>query len=1014
MKYEIARNLHTDFNVFAQNKVDERSYFIPFSDLEKANASTILKERYLSDRVEMLSGDWDFAYYGKLSEVPTPFDSAVAPFKAQEVPSTWQRNGYDQIAYINTRYPFPKKPPRIPEDVAVGIYRKTFTVESIFMSERLTFLGVAGAMAVYLNGAYIGYSEGSHNTAEFEIAKALKAGENELLVVNYKWSNGTYLECQDMFRENGIFRDVYLVHRNKSHVDDFLFRANKNSDGSYKLTILVKGETEAEENIHVRAYMKDQELFSLDVKPNEKTVLESLNVLEWNAEQPFIYTVEISLTNGEAVTEAIRTYIGFKDVKIDGEVFYFNGKAIKMKGVNHHDTHMTKGYAMSLDDMETDVRLMKEYNCNTVRTSHYPPDPAFLYLCDLYGLYVIDEADIETHGFYSNPASYHPGKLSNDLKWAEHYMDRVKRMYGRDKNHASITMWSLGNESGGYKCQDVCYDFLKQENPEVPVHYEGVIRSKRWAYDVVSHMYATPDLMRKILAGKAGDKYKGKPFFQCEYAHAMGNGPGGLEEYMELFYSSEQFLGGCIWEWADHSYYDENAKYKWTYGGDHNEKIHDGNFCVDGLFYPDRNPSSGALEMKACYRPVRAQYLGNGQITLYNMQDFKSTKHIKVQWAVLVNGKVQDEGEILDSLAAGAEKTYTIESESLKSKAQDVFIDLTYVHTKTDFVFAKEQLIVSEAELLEEPMHADAKITQMQKTISVQFADGKAQFDKKKGLVSYQKDGQEFLKENPLDKQSGFVPHMYRGLIDNDRFLVMYWNFLGLPSVKAKLSKVKVIHKNGKPAVRTVYHMVTRGIFLLGTATVDYFFEADGKMQVEAKLTTPIFLPFQLPRFGLHLEMPEDFQKVSYYGLGPDENYSDFKEHATIGAYETEVKKMAHKYIKPQDAGNRGEVRFAALKNEASAALTLCAEKKAFNFNANPYTLSALKKAQHIEDLPDTDTTFVSVDGFMRGTGSNSCGPMPPKAHQIVFHPLHPLAYHFGVQFTVPQKAEAVKEATEE
>lgn len=1000
MNYEIARNLHTDFSVIEQNKRAARSYFIPFSSLEKAENSSMTKERYESDRVLMLSGTWDFAYYAKLSEIPTPFDSENAPFKAQEVPSTWQRNGYDQIAYINTRYPFPKKPPRIPEDVAVGIYRKKFSFNEAHDSSILTFLGVAGALAVYMNGKFVGYSEGSHNTAEFDITPFKQDGENELVAVNYKWSNGTYLECQDMFRENGIFRDVYIVEREKSYLEDYLLRSNKNADGSYNLTISADAKLAEGESVHVKGFLKDEILFDLDLPKDGKTVLENLKVMEWNAEQPCLYTVEISIVGEDGEQEAMRTYLGFKDVKIDGEVFYFNGKAIKMKGVNHHDTHMTKGYAMSLEDMETDVRLMKEYNCNTVRTSHYPPDPAFLYLCDIYGLYVVDEADIETHGFYSNPASYHPGKLSNDLKWAEHYLDRVRRMYERDKNHPSITMWSLGNESGGYKCQDVCYDFLKKENPEIPVHYEGVIRSKRWAYDVVSHMYGTPDLMRKIRDGRAGDKYKGKPFFQCEYAHAMGNGPGGLEEYMELFYSSEQFMGGCIWEWADHSVYDENAEYKWTYGGDHNEPIHDGNFCVDGLFYPNRTPSSGALEMKAVYRPVRAKYLGDGKVELWNTQNFKSTKHIAAQWEVLVNGIVKESGVLETQIPAGEKAVVSLNAEALHSEKQDVFINLTYVHTKTGFVFAKEQLVVSEASLQGAPVHADAKISEKNGTITVQFEGGKAIFAKKQGLTSYIKDGVEFVKQNPLDGETGFVPHMYRGLIDNDRFLVMYWNFLGLSSAKAKLASVKTIHKEGKPGVRTVYHMVTRGIFILATATLDYFFESNGKMTVAAKLTTPIAFPFQLPRFGLHMELPEDFTKVCYYGLGPDENYSDFKEHSTVGVYETEVAEMAHKYIKPQDAGNRGGVRFAALQNANGDAFTVSAVEKPLNFNANPYTLSQLKNAKHIEDLPDCDTTFLTVDGFMRGSGTNSCGPMPAKEHQIQFSPFKPLKYTFSVKTT--------------
>ncbi|MDE6722753.1 MAG: hypothetical protein K2J55_00980, partial [Eubacterium sp.] len=546
MKYQISRNLHSDFSVFEENKLAERSYFIPFSTTERLLESDYKNERYVSDRTISLSGKWDFAYFDKLSKIPDTFDTENFSFDEIDVPSTWQRTGYDQIAYINTRYPFPKKPPHIPQDVAVGIYRKSFSATGS-KHRTLNFLGVAGALAVYINRKYVGYSEGSHNTAEFDISAVLNDGSNEVVAVVYKWSNGTYLECQDMFRENGIFRNVYIIETETNYINDFCIRPERNIDGTYNVNISVDGSFDEHSKIRITA-SDDKILFETELLPSKNATIPSLYVEEWSAEIPKLYEVIISLYNGEEETEAIRTYLGFKHIEINEEVFLFNDKAIKFKGVNHHDTHMTKGYAVSLDDLELDIKLMKEYNCNAVRTSHYPPDPAFLTMCDMYGLYVVDEADIETHGFYAVPYStYRPNRLSNDISWAEHYLDRVKRMYGRDKNHPCITMWSLGNESGGYKCQDVCYDYLKKVNPEIPVHYEGVNRSKRWAYDVVSHMYASPELMRNVLKGNAGKKYKGKPFFQCEYAHAMGDGPGRLEEYMQLFYSSDQFMGGCIW-----------------------------------------------------------------------------------------------------------------------------------------------------------------------------------------------------------------------------------------------------------------------------------------------------------------------------------------------------------------------------------------------------------------------------------------------------------------------------------
>lgn len=997
MKYRIHRDLHTDFNIFEENKLAERSYFIPFSNEKALSATDYKNERYHSDRVTVLSGEWDFAYYEKLSDISEELDTNSVSFDRIHVPCTWQRTGYDQIAYINTRYPFPKRPPHIPADVATGVYRKFVDIEDAQKRRILTFLGVAGALSVYINGKYVGYSEGSHNTAEFDVTSFLNNGKNEIVAVVYKWSNGTYLECQDMFRENGIFRDVYLISQEDKYINDFLFRTSKNPDGTYDLKISVDGAFLPDSYVQVTA----EGLFDTVLKQDCKTAeLRALSVEEWSAETPRVYEVILLLKSNGIVKEAIRTYIGFKSIRIDGNVFLFNGKPIKMLGVNHHDTHMTKGYAMSLDDLEKDIRLMKEYNCNAVRTSHYPPDPAFLTMCDIYGLYVVDEADIETHGFYAVPYStYAPNRLSNDERWASHYLDRVKRMHGRDKNHPSITMWSLGNESGGYKCQDICYDYLKEADPGIPVHYEGVTRSKRWAYDVVSRMYATQALMRKILNGTAGNKYKDKPFFQCEYAHAMGNGPGGLEEYMQLFYSSDQFMGGCIWEWADHSVYDENAKYKWTYGGDHNEPIHDGNFCVDGLFYPDRRPSSGALEMKVCYRPVRAKHIKGNVFELWNTRCFKDSSDMNIDFEITVNGARRQKGSVKSTVAPGSRKKIQINSSYLDQRDKDVFVNFKYTDKASGREIAAEQIIVSCAALKKADNSAKpADISVVGKTIRVAFDGGRALFDKKKGLVSYCKNDVEYLNEAPVDKASGFVPHIYRGRLDNDQYMVIFWKIIGLDCSAAKLISCGVKVNNGVKYISTVYDFITRGVFVLARAQVSYFFDKNGKMTVSASLKKVCPLTDQLPRFGVHAEMKGEFENVEYYGRGPLENYSDFREHAPVGIYKTTVSDMAHKYIKPQDSGNRGDVRYAAISDRNGSGMKFTALDRYINFNANHFTLGQLKKAKHIEDLPDCNTTFTAIDGYVRGTGSGSCGPIPSKEHLINFGYFSPLYFSFEAE----------------
>ncbi len=987
MKYSINRKLHTDFNIYEENKLPARSWFIPFSGKEVLEKSDYKNERYVSDRIQMLSGEWDFKYYAKMSEMPEVFDSAKEKFDKATVPSTWQRTGYDQIAYINTRYPFPKKPPHIPADVAVGIYRKNVEITTEANRRISSFLGVAGALSLYINGKYVGYSEGSHNTAEFDVTDLIENGKNEILAVNFKWSNGSYLECQDMFRENGIFRDVFIINQTENRVNDFLFRPKKNSDGTYDLKIKIDGDFASDASVTVEC----SGLFN-KTNVNGETVINSLDCDEWTAETPKLYEVIITVETGGKTCEVIRTYIGFRDITVDGEVFRFNSKAIKLLGVNHHDTHMTKGYAMSLDDLELDVKLMKEYNVNCVRTSHYPPDPAFLTMGDFYGIYVVDEADIETHGFYATPGTYRPNRLSNNLKWAPRYLDRVARMYQRDKNHPSVTMWSLGNESGGWKCQDVCYDYLKEVNPEVPVHYEAVCRTKRWAYDVVSHMYASTDLMQKILDGKASKKYNGKPFYQCEYAHAMGNGPGKLEEYMQLFLASEQFLGGCIWEWADHSVYDESAKYKWTYGGDHNEPIHDGNFCVDGLFYPDRQPSSGALEMKVCYRPVRAKHLGKGKFELKNLRYFTDTSDVNFAYEIIEDGKCVFNGKFGAIIAPQGKFTLDLNSEYLTKKNEDIFINFIYTNKADGSEIATEQLIIAEKDLAAD-VEKYAKV-ENGNIITASFKGGKAVFDKSTGLISYKKNGVEYLNTKPFDGLTGFVPHIYRGMLDNDMFTVIFWKSIGLDKAETVLYDCKVAKDENGEFIRTKFRFVGKKVLILAKATVDYRIDENGKIKITAKLKKVFPLTAQLPRFGVHCEFDSKFKDTTYYGRGPAENYGDFKEHSPIGRYECAVCDMAHKYIKPQDSGNRGDTRESALIAK-DAKITFKADAKPFSFNANPFTLEQLKKAKHIEDLPDVATVYTAIDGFVRGTGTGSCGPGPAKEHTIDFGFKKPLEYSF-------------------
>ena len=518
MIFKIKNDNYKSFDVFKENVLSPRSYFIPFSSPEEMAKTDIRTERYSSSMVDCLSGEWDFIYYKRESDLPSELDTDTARFDRVVVPSVWQHTGYEKPYYLNSRYPFKPNPPEIPVDCPVGVYHRVFDVDNLDKCYVISFLGVSGGLDVFVNGKYIGYSEGSHNTAEFEITNTLTEGENHLVVVNHKWTNGTYLECQDMFRDNGIFRDVLLYKTDKNSVYDFEAKITFNTDYTYNLDVIpalkLVDECELSATLLDGNELVSAKSVNVDSKQIDKITFSSLEVEEWSAEYPKLYTLVVSLSKSGEVIELIRRPVGFKHIKITGNVFTFNNKNIKLLGVNHHDTNPKTGYAMTAEDMERDVRLFKEYNVNCVRTSHYPPDPMFLDLCDEYGVYVVDEADIETHGCETE--LHRPGSCSHNPDWQPRYWDRVYRMFQRDKNQASITMWSLGNEAHGYKNQDYCYQELKKYT-DIPIHYEGVCRTKRWAYDVVSQMYPWFYLVERIARGSGlPKKFYTKPYFMCE------------------------------------------------------------------------------------------------------------------------------------------------------------------------------------------------------------------------------------------------------------------------------------------------------------------------------------------------------------------------------------------------------------------------------------------------------------------------------------------------------------------
>ena len=992
MKYTINTDNFRNFDVAEINKLSPRAYFIPYASKEKLCEQNVLTERYNSSMVTILNGEWDFKYYDKDMLIPKEFYTDRIQFDKVNVPSTWQRTGYREPCYLNTRYEFnPKLYPEMPEDVPMGVYRKVINIDNLDKVYILTFMGVISSLDLYINGEFVGYSEGAHNSAEFNISKYLVQGENEILAVVSKWSTGTYLECQDMFRENGIFRDVLLTTLHKTYLYDFVVDTEKKY-GKYELSVSfkIKGD---KEGCTISAELLDGDKVlakeTADARAKSKIIFSNLDVKEWNAEEPYTYDLFITFEDANGNKTYVKNITGFKTVEIKGNIFYFNGMPIKFKGVNHHDTNMKSGYVLTGEEIKAEMELMKKFNINSIRTSHYPPDPTLLTLADLMGFYIIDEADIETHGAGDIKTPYDNCIISHDLKWEGRYVDRVSRMVCRDRNHPSITMWSLGNEAWGYNCQDSCYDYIKNSGSKIPVHYESVIHTKRFAYDVISEMYPSQENVAKYGAQTAKDKrYHEKPYFMCEYVHAMGVGPGAVEEYWESIYAHDNLMGGCVWEWADHAVFHDGSdkyKYQYTYGGDHGEEKHDSNFCVDGMLYPDKTPHTGAYVIKAVYRPVRSKYISGKCFEFTNTNRFKNTKYLKVIWTQLVNGAEVKSGELSLDIAPMQTKTYEIPYDNF-DEGKDCHINIAYYDGENRC--ALEQAVISDKARFTKGLSlaGSYSVNDDKKVLNINFDGGKITFDKKSGeLVSYVKNNCEFININPATGKKGFVPNLVRASLDNDSYgQKKPWDIIKLHDADIVLDDFRFVDKSIYLHVGASYS-IKKGIKRYFRADVVYKIFGNGLVEVECKLDKALFGCNSIQRFGVTVELDSQFKNIEFYGRGSDEkmeNICDMKEHAYIGVWKTTVEAMHEPYVMPQDNGNCGAVKYLKLSNECGNVFTVYGEPK-FSFSAHNYTQKSLHNAKHQEDLEFVNSTVLNIDGFMRGTGTNTCGPDTLEKYSI-------------------------------
>lgn len=962
----------------SENRLPQRAFYIPEGDVV----------------YNLLNGVWRF-YYNKNSDT---VDVEAKNFKWDKinVPSVWQNTGYENPNYTNINYPYPVDPPYVPMENPVGIYEKDFNITDKSKKSYIVFEGVASCAAVYINGKYVGFTQGSHLQAEFDITDFVSEGKNTLRTVVYKWCVGSYLEDQDFFRCNGIFRDVYVLERNVGHIVDFKIDADV--DGTIKINTA--------DGVEIAVYDKNEVIANAVTDNEGKAALKVENPALWNAEKPYLYQIELKKA-GETILENL----GFREYAIsDKKEFLVNGVPVKIKGINHHDTHKDNGWVMSDEDIINDLIKMKELNINTIRTSHYPPSPRFLDYCDKMGFYVILETDIETHGFLRRKANAPYHFDVDDEMWPcvnpefkDEHVERMERAYHRDKNHPSIFMWSTGNESGHGPNHIAMIEWLKENDSTRLIHSEDASRAhaavmteyKNAADEenaqkakekliiakenaervsVYSRMYAGTDILE--IWGK--EPPVNCPIFLCEYAHAMGNGPGDVFDYVETFYKYDNIIGGCIWEWADHTVVVDGVQ---KYGGDfEGELTHDENFCCDGLVFADRSFKAGTLETKVAYAPFRFKY-ENGKITVYNRFDFTNLNECKVTYIIACDGETLEQNTVcLDAEphSSGVIET-TAKIPATCKYACTVNVTLTDNQGK-ELGTLQQVLDVKKEEILAE---IDGKAKIYEEGIYV-YAEGesfKYRFNKQTANIdSMLIDGKEQL-AFPTELSA------YRAWTDNERaeglrarwYKMDIWrgenlNFASYKVYETKIEDNKIIFSASLAGIsRTPFFRYTLAYTVDKNGTIKV--ELDGKIKEDC---------MWLQRLGFEFALKKKNCKFDYFGMGPYENYCDLHNCSGLGFYESDAKSEYVNYVRPQEHGNHIGVRELNIADK----LSFKAEKT-FEAAVSMYSIDQILKATHTDEIGNSEATYVRIDYKSSGIGSNSCGPALGEEYKLSEKDIH-------------------------
>ena len=987
----IVPRYYEDLSVLHENTMPARAYFIPASK----RMDNLVEHREESDRMQLLNGTWKFQYFNSIYDVQEPFfekDYDTENFDEIQVPSVWQMAGYDTHQYTNIRYPFPFDPPYVPQDIPCGTYVHTFVYHKDENAPKafLNFEGVDSCFYVWINGSYVGYSQVSHMTSEFDITDLLRDGENSIAVLVMKWCDGSYLEDQDKFRMSGIFRDVYILKRPKQAISDYHIKT-RIEDMLAKVEIEMKFYSPL--NVKISIEDRNGAVVALGSIAEEGTaVLEIASPELWNTENPYLYKLILETEN-----EVIVDHIALRKIEIKDQVIYLNGQKIKFRGVNRHDSDPVTGFTISLEQLTTDLTLMKQHNFNAIRSSHYPNAPFFYEMCDKYGFMVIDEADIEAHGpfmiYRKEDTDYNRFKrwnemIADDPAWEEAIVDRVKLMVERDKNRFCIVMWSMGNESA-YGCNfEKALEWTKNFDPDRITQYESArYRNYDVTYDysildVYSRMYPALSEIQEYL-----DKDGSKPFLLVEYCHSMGNGPGDFEDYFQMIQDNDKMCGGFVWEWCDHAIAHgtaENGKTIYAYGGDHGEEIHDGNFCMDGLVYPDRTVHTGLLEYKNVYRPARVISYDkeSGELVLHNYMDFDDLKdYVKISYELTQDGLVISKGK-LPEVSAAPHSEGKINLKINVPESGKCYLKFIY-HLKKELPLLDEDHILGFDEI--EVSQKDAKCQLAEKWVEKTVTDSELQVSEDDTQIHIK--GREFA--YTIDRRTALFTEMkfagreylnhpmelniWRAPTDNDMYIKSEWKKAHYDKAYTRAYTTEVVQ--GKHGVKITSHasVVAETVQKILDVTITWKIEAAGKIDADIAVTKDDEFP-DLPRFGVRMFLDKKLSAARYFGMGPQESYCDKHQAASHGLYQANVDDLHEDYIRPQENGSHYDCEYVELNNSRYG-IVVSAEN-AFSFNASYYTQEELEKKTHNYELTESDSVVFCVDYALNGIGSNSCGPV--------------------------------------